>query len=186
MQRELDTLEERVLELISLNESLRKVNKDLVSQLDKKFDECEVLKKKVLEECGTELYINKEAGIVDHAFSHFTISLNSYFCSEKKNPIKQSSKRKWIYKKNIKDYTFPKANHKLFRQLEIKNWDKLFHENFRVDEMKTQIKLMHLDDFFALSGAAELIYKGWDKEAIPFIKVKKSIISRFFERFFKN
>ena len=83
----------------------------------------EVLKKKVLEECGTELYINKEAGIVDHAFSHFTISLNSYFCSEKKNPIKQSSKRKWIYKKNIKDYTFPKANHKLFRQLEIKNWN---------------------------------------------------------------
>ena len=47
MQRELNALEERVLELISLNESLRKVNKDLVSQLDKKFDECEVLKKKV-------------------------------------------------------------------------------------------------------------------------------------------
>ena len=47
MQRELNTLEERVLELISLNESLRKVNKDLVSQLNKKLDECEVLQKKV-------------------------------------------------------------------------------------------------------------------------------------------
>ena len=47
MQRELNTLEERVLELISLNESLRKVNKDLVSELNKKLDECEVLQKKV-------------------------------------------------------------------------------------------------------------------------------------------
>ena len=47
MQRELNTLEERVLELISLNESLRKVNKDLVSQLNKKLDECEMLHKKV-------------------------------------------------------------------------------------------------------------------------------------------
>ena len=47
MQRELNTLEERVLELISLNEGLRKVNKDLVSQLNKKLDECEMLQKKV-------------------------------------------------------------------------------------------------------------------------------------------
>ena len=47
MQRELSTLEERVLELISLNDSLRKVNRDLVSQLNKKLDECEVLQKKV-------------------------------------------------------------------------------------------------------------------------------------------
>ena len=47
MQRELNTLEERVLELISLNDSLRKVNRDLVSQLNKKLDECEALQKKV-------------------------------------------------------------------------------------------------------------------------------------------
>ena len=47
MQRELNTLEERVLELISLNDSLRKVNRDLVSQLNKKLDECETLQKKV-------------------------------------------------------------------------------------------------------------------------------------------
>ena len=44
---------------------------------------------------------------------------------------------------------------------------------------------MHLDDFYALSGAAELIYKGWDKEAIPLIKVKKfnnfKILSVFFK-----
>ena len=47
MQRELNTLEQRVLELISLNESLRKINKDLASQLNSKLDECEMLQKKV-------------------------------------------------------------------------------------------------------------------------------------------
>ena len=46
--KKLNTLEERVLELISLNESLRKVNRDLVSQLNKKLDECEMLKKKLI------------------------------------------------------------------------------------------------------------------------------------------
>ncbi len=82
-----------------------------------------VLKDKVLKECGTELKVLNKAGIVDHTFSHFTIRLCGYFCSEKKLPIKESPTRRWIYKKNIKDYTFPKANHKLFRQFEIKNWD---------------------------------------------------------------
>ena len=31
---------------------------------------------------------------------------------------------------------------------------KLFHENLRISNMKTQIELLQLDDFFALSGAA--------------------------------
>ena len=82
-----------------------------------------ILRHKVFKKCGTDLNIHKKAGIIDHAFSHFTIRLSGYFCSEKKLPIKESATRKWIYKKNIKDYTFPKSNHKLFKQLEIKNWD---------------------------------------------------------------
>ena len=59
-----------------------------------------------------------------------------------------------------------------------------FYENLKVDNLETEIKLIQLDDFFVLAGAAELIYKGWDKEAIPLNVRKKSIISRFFERFF--
>ncbi len=40
------------------------------------------------------------------------------------------------------------------------------------------------DDFSALSGAAELIFKGWHKEAIPFANKKKSVISGIFSRYF--
>ena len=47
MRKELDTLEERVSELILLNENLRNVNKTLNSQLNEKIDECEVLRKKI-------------------------------------------------------------------------------------------------------------------------------------------
>ncbi len=60
MQRELSTLEERVLELISLNESLRKVNRDLISQLNKKSDEYEMLKKKVNLSKATLMRIQKK------------------------------------------------------------------------------------------------------------------------------
>ena len=67
-----------------------------------------ILRHKVFKECGIDLNILKKAGIVDHAFSHFSIRLYGYFCSEKNFLIKESTTRKWIYKKNIKDYTFPK------------------------------------------------------------------------------
>jgi hypothetical protein len=36
----------------------------------------------------------------------------------------------------------------------------------------------------SLNGAAELIGKGWEKEAIPVIYLKKSLISAFFSRLF--
>ena len=40
------------------------------------------------------------------------------------------------------------------------------------------------EDFSSLFGAAELIFKGWHNEAIPFSRRKKAVISGFFERFF--
>tara|TARA_B100000029_G_scaffold469148_1_gene506789 strand:- start:6076 stop:7266 length:1191 start_codon:yes stop_codon:yes gene_type:complete len=66
----------------------------------------------------------------------------------------------------------------------LENLGKLFKESLKIDSTKTQIELLPLNDFSALSGAAELIFKGWDKEAIPLSYRKRSIISGFFERFF--
>ena len=60
----------------------------------------------------------------------------------------------------------------------------IFQESLKIDKEKTRIELLPLDDSSALSGAAELIFKGWDKEAIPLSLKKKSVISSFFERFF--
>ena len=60
----------------------------------------------------------------------------------------------------------------------------IFQESLKIGKEKTRIELLPLDDSSALSGAAELIFKGWDKEAIPLSLKKKSVISSFFERFF--
>ena len=74
--------------------------------------------------------------------------------------------------------------HLFFEDKEIlENLGKLFTNSLKVDGSKTQIELIELNDFLALSGAAELIFKGWDKEAIPLNFRKKSVIAGFFERF---
>ena len=51
-------------------------------------------------------------------------ALNLYFNlhTEKKHFLGENENRKWISKKNIKNYSFPKANHKLFKKLELNNW----------------------------------------------------------------
>ena len=65
-----------------------------------------------------------------------------------------------------------------------KNLDNLFRKSLSVDPNKTLIDSLIQDDLGSLLGAAELIFKGWHREAIPFANKKKSIISGFFERFF--
>ena len=65
-----------------------------------------------------------------------------------------------------------------------KNLDKLFNQSIGIGTNKTHIQSFAQEDFGSLLGAAELIFKGWHKEAIPFSIKKKSIISGFFERFF--
>ena len=66
----------------------------------------------------------------------------------------------------------------------LENLGKLFEKSLKIETTRTQIELLPLNELSALSGAAELIFKGWDKEAIPLIHKKKSMISSFFERFF--
>ena len=90
--------------------------------VNKGEDPEQVLKQKVYEECGVQLEIFKKVGFIDHAFSHFTIRLKSYFCTEKKQFLDENETRKWIFKNNINNYSFPKANHKLFKLLELNNW----------------------------------------------------------------
>ena len=63
------------------------------------------------------------------------------------------------------------------KNLEIKSVQ-LINTNFIFGE--------NIDDssLLSLNGAAELIVKGWEKEAIPVIQPKKSIISNFFSNLF--
>ena len=73
------------------------------------------LKQKVYEECGVQTKIFKKVGFIDHAFSHFKMRLNGYFCKEEKYFFDENKSRKWISKKNKKDYYFPKQINKFFK-----------------------------------------------------------------------
>ena len=66
----------------------------------------------------------------------------------------------YVNNKILRVHLFFEDNHIL------ENLGKLFKESLKIDSTKTQIELLPLNDFSALSGAAELIFKGWDKEAI--------------------
>tara|TARA_Y100000590_G_scaffold319029_1_gene361034 strand:- start:3071 stop:4267 length:1197 start_codon:yes stop_codon:yes gene_type:complete len=65
-----------------------------------------------------------------------------------------------------------------------KNLGTFFKKHINTEQGKKLCALSESDDFSALRGAAELIFKGWRQEAIPFVNRKRSIISSFFSRFF--
>ena len=65
-----------------------------------------------------------------------------------------------------------------------KNLKDLFKENLVLQDEKIQVESLSNNEASTLFGAAELLFKGWPSEALPFSNRKKSIISSFFERFF--
>jgi cell division protein FtsA len=65
-----------------------------------------------------------------------------------------------------------------------KNIQFALQKNKLIDPMFVFGKNIEDNSLFILNGAAELVSKGWDKEAIPSAQLEKSIISAFFSRLF--
>ena len=63
------------------------------------------------------------------------------------------------------------------------NLSEVFKNHLNFDKEKIALRIIKLDDL-SLFGAAELIFKGWHAEAIPFVQKKKSLFSGVFSRFF--
>jgi hypothetical protein len=93
-----------------------------------------------------------------------------------------------FYEKNINLAYFRKTNQDIYICIEnlkyLKNFkkivEKIIPNNFKLvfsNEVDTEKNI-------ACLGAAELLGKGWEKEAIPIIQTKKSIISRFLSDLF--
>ena len=66
--------------------------------------------------------INKKIACINHAYSHFSISLHLFQCEENKGKIKKRFDVKWIRPREIDSLPFPKANHKLFKILKKLGW----------------------------------------------------------------
>jgi len=92
------------------------------------------------------------------------------------------------YEKNTNLNYFRKNNYTIYLVIESFDYfknikfallkNKLIIPEFIIDKNIEDISLL------SLNGAAELIGKGWEKEAIPVIHPKKSLISNFFTKLF--
>ena len=92
------------------------------------------------------------------------------------------------YEKNINLNYFKKNNSTIYIIIEKLE----FFKNFQFSLKKNKLinsefifgKNIRESLFLSLNGGAELIGKGWEKEAIPVIQSNRSIISNFFSRLF--
>lgn len=88
-----------------------------------KWEKGETLEECVARECREELGIEVRVGekiiAVDHAFSHFSITLHAFRCEYVSGRVKISSaqKFKWVAPRELARYAFPAANKKIIAAL---------------------------------------------------------------------
>ncbi len=82
------------------------------------------LVREIREETGLSVEPGKKVGAVDHAYTHFSITLHLYHCklsrSLKANDALDT--HRWIQPEERSQFAFPGANHKLFHILESQSW----------------------------------------------------------------
>jgi len=92
------------------------------------------------------------------------------------------------YKKNINLGYFQNNNNIIYISVEkfeyFKNIHFVLQKNLSINSEFVFGKNEDDSSLSSLNGAAELIGRGWEKEAIPVIQSKKSLISRFFSKLF--
>ena len=75
------------------------------------------------EECNFTARILKKATSINHRYSHYSITMHCYYCEEKHDKIVSFKNSNWIKKNQISQYSFPKANHKVFNFLDKYDWN---------------------------------------------------------------
>ncbi|MEA3365847.1 MAG: A/G-specific adenine glycosylase, partial [Candidatus Hydrogenedentes bacterium] len=74
----------------------------------------QALKREIREKLGVGIRVGGLAAVVNHAYSHFKVTLNVYRCTvESGTPQPKShTALKWVPRAHFDRYAFPKANHK--------------------------------------------------------------------------
>jgi A/G-specific adenine glycosylase len=80
------------------------------------------LKREVREELGITVRIKRPLITVQHAYSHFSVTLHAFECAHASGTPKCRTcvDYKWIYPKQLKNFAFPTANKKIFAALQMK------------------------------------------------------------------
>jgi len=79
------------------------------------------LKREIKEETNLTVGVGEVCATVNHAYSHFKVTLHAYHCSVKSGRAKPNSAEelRWIRPSDMKDYPFPGANRKILEKLQL-------------------------------------------------------------------
>ena len=92
------------------------------------------------------------------------------------------------YEKNINVSYFRKNNDAIYLSIEkIQYFKNIYFALKKKQSINLEfVSIKNIEDsaLSSLNGAAELIGRGWEKEAIPVIQSKRSLISSFFSKLF--
>ena len=83
----------------------------------------EAAQREIQEETGLSVVVGKELAVVNHAYSHFSITMHAFRCTLSGEKTVPDCDRpwKWVLEQELSQYPFPKANHKVFEQLATSN-----------------------------------------------------------------
>ena len=79
----------------------------------------EIIRKKAMQELGIEIEVGSRLITIDHAYTHFKVTLNVFNCthlSGEPQPL-ESDEVKWVTLDEIDEYPFPKANSQIIEAL---------------------------------------------------------------------
>ncbi|NLF61357.1 MAG: A/G-specific adenine glycosylase [Lentisphaerae bacterium] len=77
----------------------------------------QAVEREVREETGLTVEIGALVGVIQHAYSHFRITMHAYRCrlAEIGEPVVACERlHAWVIAEDLPKYAFPKANHKIF------------------------------------------------------------------------
>ena len=145
--------------------------------------------KSILSELSFDKEIKNKSKFIDKKFfkeSEFTKLSISHFREIIHSRIEEMMN--YLFNKNSNlNYFKNKLSHIYIvfeNNLFYKNLGEVFSGYLNFDADKIAVKLISLDDL-SLLGAAELTFKGWHAEAIPYAQEKKSLFAGVFSRFFQ-
>ena len=77
------------------------------------------LLREIKEETGLDVSIGEEIGTIQHAYTHFKITLTAWFCDWTKGQAQThaASENRWVMMDELKEFAFPKANLKILELL---------------------------------------------------------------------
>ena len=75
----------------------------------------EALLREIREETGLEVALGSRIGTIQHAYTHFRITLTAWYCDWQGGEARThaATENRWVSTTDLNDYAFPKANLKI-------------------------------------------------------------------------